>query len=96
MVLNKEDFKDLSLYELLANISLYFEYENEEIMRRYLVWNLELAASLWPENFPSFNFVMMKIKKQSPFFMLKAPAQEEEYIEKLLNFEKRKKRNYFN
>ena len=29
MILNKEDFEDLSLFDALANISLYFECENE-------------------------------------------------------------------
>ena len=63
MVLNKEDFPDLSLYELLKNISLYFEYEGNELLGKYLIWNMDLAASISPENFPNFNFVMMKIKK---------------------------------
>ena len=42
MVLNKEVFEDLSLYELIQNIVLYLGYEEDELMLEYLGWNLDL------------------------------------------------------
>ena len=36
MPLNKDDFEDLRVYELICNISLYFEHIDSEIISKYL------------------------------------------------------------
>ena len=68
MPLIKEDFFDLSLFELLTNIALYFdhlEYMQIKHIANYLEWNIEFASEKWPKTFPNFNFVVMKIRKKS-------------------------------
>ena len=99
MSLVKEDFTECSLFELICNIALYFEYldfmESEQVAKN-LRWNIELASVIWPKTFPIFNCVMMKIKKQSSYFMPGLVVVEQSYISKLEAFERRKKRRYFN
>ena len=99
MPLSKEDFSKCSFFELICNITLcfeYLEYMDSENVSNYLKWNIEFAHKIWLKTFPNFNFVMMKMKKQSSFFMPGVVVDEESYITKLEAFERRKKRRYFN
>ena len=94
--LTKKDFENLSIHQLLQTIWEYFYFVGSRKVDKYLEWNLETAFEKWPENFPNFNFVMCKIRKQDQFFFPGPTHQEFDYILRLIHFEKEKKGNYFN
>ena len=99
MPLIKEDFSECFLFDLICNIVLYFEYleyMDSEHVSNYLNWNIDSVREIWSETFPNFNFVKMKIQKQSSFVMPGAVTDKDSYISKLEGFERRKNRRYFN
>ena len=51
MWLTKEDFKHLELPDLLLNIWTYALLKKDRIIKKYTIWNIELAVDLWDEEF---------------------------------------------
>ena len=90
MILIKQDFKDLSIVELLQNIWCYCKRTNELTERGeqipyfyffYQKWNEDICLAKWDrKNLPSFCFVLCKIKKGKQLFCPGSAANAENYF----------------
>ena len=91
MVLTKEDFGDLQIFDLLQNVWCYNdELKNNERykscvwLQDYLFWSEQYLFVKWCHELPSLSFVLKKIKEQRSLFYPGATANCEKYMEFLL------------
>ena len=72
MVLKKEDFYDLGIFELMENVWCYADTMNErgektwQLIYDYCRWDEDILREKWPEgdDLPPCNFVIDKLRKQ--------------------------------
>ena len=89
MVLIKEDFADLRIFELLQNVWCFnVELKNKECVwkqdyQQYLGWCEEDLFAKWHHELSSLSFILKKIKEQKSLFYpgLGLTANCEKYME---------------
>lgn len=89
MVLKKEDFYDLDIFELMQNVWCYTDTVVErgektwQFIYDYCHWCEEILQEKWPEGneLPPCNFVIDKLKKQENEFYPGLIDNDKKFIE---------------
>ena len=79
MVLQKKDFVNLSLLDLLINTWDYASHNEDFIIRRYLNWNIDISEDKWQKRFLDFKSVIEQILNHDPDFNLRRYRSENKH-----------------
>lgn len=96
MVLTRSSFQDLTVIELIQNISCHIDYKREkncwylfDIFHEYISWKFEFLCFKLSECFRDIIYIFENLEQDDEFLHPGSTANERNFCNRLLHYEKK-------
>ena len=96
MVLTRSSFQDLTVIELIQNISCYIDYKREkncwyhfDIFHEYIRWKFEFLCFKLSECFWDIIYIFENLEQDDEFLHPGSTTNERNFYNRLLHYEKK-------